>query len=216
MPDRVVVTVGTKRGLFVLESNSRRERWNLRGPYLKGWSIYHAVVDGRRTPTIHAAANSDFLGCTTFRGDLRGKSFTGTKKPPIPPKLLPGQMKMLKQYGISTAARIWHIEPGRPSERNVLYAGTAPAGLFRTDDGGKTWDAVAGLLRHPSRPTWTPGAGGMCLHSIQLDPAHSGRMFVGISSAGCFRTEDAGKKWTRINQSIPTHEGKPSDPNAGT
>lgn len=216
MPDRVVVPVGTKRGLFVLESNARRERWKLLGPFLKGWSIYHAVVDTRGTPAIHVAACSDFMGCTTFRGDLRGQSFRGAKRPPIPPQLLPGQLKMFKQYGISSSSRIWHIEPGLPGERRTLYAGTAPAALFRTDDDGKSWHPVEGLLRHPSRKTWTPGAGGMCLHSIQLDPTDSGRMVVGISSAGAFRTGDSGRTWTRINQSIPTLEGKPADPEAGT
>lgn len=216
MPDRIVLSVGTKRGLFFLESDARRDRWKLRGPFLMGWQIYHAILDARRTPTVHAAANSDFLGHTTFRGDWRKAKFTGAKKPPRPPKLFPKQVKTLEKWGISTANRVWHIQPARPAERNVLYAGTAPAGLFRSEDGGATWAPVQGLLRHPSRPTWTPGAGGMCLHSIQLDPANPRRMYVGISSAGVFRSDDDGESWKRINQDIPDLEGKPADPNAGT
>lgn len=216
MADRVVLSIGTKRGLFFLESDAKREKWNLRGPFVPGWSVYHAVVDARRAPTVHVAANSDFLGSTIFRGDWKKAKFDGAKKPPVPPKLLPAQMKILKQYGISSAARVWHVEPARPSEKDVLYAGTAPAGLFRSEDGGNTWAPVKGLLRHPSRPTWTPGAGGQCLHSIQLDPANARRMYVGISSAGVFRSDDDGATWKRINQDIPDLEGKPADPDAGT
>ena len=117
---------------------------------------------------------------------------------------------------MSMTPRIWHIEPGPAGEKKVLYAGTAPAGLFRSTDGGRTWRGVKGLNEHPTRKFWTPGAGGMCLHSIQIDPADSRRMFVGISAAGCFRTDDGGRSWTPINRAVAKYIGAPKDSQVGT
>ena len=208
MTDRVVVCAGTKRGLFLLESDKSRSSWKVSGPHLKGWQIYHAVIDTRSTPRLHAAALSNTFAATTASGDLAGLKFDAAKKPPIPPKLLPGQAKFIKKWKLPSDPRIWHVEPGRPSEKGVLYAGTAPAALFRTEDDGKTWEEVKGLSKHPSRNKWAPGAGGLCLHSIQLDPRDPKRMYVGISSAGVFRTDDAGKSWKAVNQGILGFEGK--------
>ena len=207
MTDRVVVCAGTKRGLFLLESDKARSSWKVSGPHLKGWQIYHAIVDTRGTPKLHAAAISNTFAATTASGELAGLKFDAAKKPPVPPKLTPGQAKFIKKWNLPSDPRIWHIEPGRPSEKGVLYAGTAPAALFRTDDDGKTWTEVKGLSKHPTRNKWTPGAGGLCLHSIQLDPRDPKRMFVGISSAGVFRTEDAGKSWKAVNKGITGYEG---------
>lgn len=216
MSDRVVVCAGTKRGLFLLESDSARARWKLSGPFLKGWEIFHAVIDTRGTPTIHAASVQGTFGTNVMTGDLRGRKFRAAKHPPVPPKLLPSQLKTIRKWGISTAPRVWHIEPGRPSEPGVLYAGTAPAGLFRSDDHGKSWEEVRSLTRHPSRKHWTPGAGGMCLHSIQLDPHDKDCMIIGISSAGCFRTDDGAKTWKPINRGVAMFPGPPKDSGVGT
>lgn len=207
MPDKVVVSVGTKRGLFLLESNRRRSNWTVSGPHLKGWQIYHAVVDTRSTPRLHAAALSDTFAATTAAGELAGRKFDAAKKPPIPPKLLPGQAKFIQKWKLPSDPRIWHIEPGRAGEKGVLYAGTAPAALFRSEDDGKTWAEVKGLSKHPSRKNWTPGAGGLCLHSIQLDPSDSKRMWVGISAAGIFRTDNGGASWKPVNKGITSFEG---------
>lgn len=208
MPDKVVVCVGTKRGLFLLESDPSRSSWTMSGPHLKGWQIYHAIVDTRATPRLHAAAVSNTFAATTASGELSGRTFEAAKKPPVPPKLLPGQLKWIKKWNLPSEPRIWHIEPGRPSERGVLYAGTAPAALFLSEDDGKSWAEVKGLSKHPSRKNWTPGAGGLCLHSIQLDPRDPKRMWVGISSAGVFRTDNGGKTWKPVNKGVTSSEGK--------
>lgn len=207
MPDRVFVCAGTKRGLFVFESDRGRSTWKSSGPHLKGWQIYHAVVDMRGTPRLHVAAVSNTFAATTASADLKGLKFDAAKKPPIPPKLLPGQAKWIRKWKLPSDPRIWHIEPGRAGEKGVLYAGTAPAALFRTQDGGKTWREVKGLSRHPTRKNWTPGAGGLALHSIQLDPYDGKRMYVGISSAGVFRTDNDGKSWKPANKGITAFEG---------
>lgn len=207
MPDRVVVCVGTKRGLFILQSDRRRASWSVEGPLLKGWQIYHAVVDARGTPRVHAAALSTAFAATVASGELSGLKLEASKAPPVPPKLLPGQAKFIKQWNLPADPRIWHVEPGHAKEKGVLYAGTAPAALFRSEDDGRTWAEVKGLSKHPSRKNWTPGAGGMCLHSIQIDPKDPRRMFVGISSAGVFRTVDGGKHWMPVNNGITSFEG---------
>lgn len=217
MADKVVVCVGTKRGLFLCESDRSRSAWKLSGPHLKGWQIYHAVIDTRGTPRVHAAAVSNTFAATTASGDLAADlKLEAAKKPPIPPKLLPGQLKFIKKWKLPSEPRIWHVQPGRASEKGVLYAGTAPAALFRSEDDGKTWAEVKGLSKHPSRKNWMPGAGGLCLHSIQLDPRDPKRMFVGISSAGAFRTENGGASWKPINAGITSFEGKVIKSGVGT
>lgn len=216
MADCVVVCAGTKRGLFLLESDAARARWRVSGPFLKGWEIFHAVVDTRRTPTIYAAAVQGSFGTNVMTADLRGRKFRAAKRPPIPPRLLPSHLKTIRKWGISATPRVWHIEPGRASEKGVLYAGTAPAALFRSEDDGKSWKEVRSLTQHPSRPHWTPGAGGMCLHSIQLDPRDPDRMYVAISSAGCFRTDDGAKSWRVINQGLAIFPGAPKHVGVGT
>jgi photosystem II stability/assembly factor-like uncharacterized protein len=118
-----------------------------------------------------------------------GKSWTTAKQNPAFPEK--SAMKL---------ERIWHLEPGRPSEPQVLYAGVAPAALFRSEDGGVTWGEIETLTQHPTRSRWHPGAGGLCLHSIVVDPSDEKRMFVGISAVGVFRTEDGGATWTVANQ----------------
>jgi hypothetical protein len=216
MADRVVLCVGTKRGLFVFGSDARRDRWTLRGPFLKGWEVNHAVVDTRGTPAIQAAGYSMAFAATTFRGDLAGRKFDGAKKPPVPPALPPKAAGFVKKYGIPSAPRVWHLEPGRASERGVLYAGTAPAALFRSEDDGKTWNEVRSLTRHPTRKNWNPGAGGQCLHSIQLDPLDERRMYVAISAGGCFRTDDGMRTWTPINRGVAKFVGAPKGNSTAT
>ena len=216
MADRIVVCVGTKRGLFLLQSDRRRERWSQRGPFLKGWPIFHATVDVRGTPRLYAAGASDTFATTVFAGDVAARKLTGAKKPPVPPKLPPKPLAFAKKYSIPVAPRVWHVEPARAAERNVLYAGTAPAGLFRSEDAGRTWEEVTSLTRHPTRKHWMPGAGGMCLHSIQCDPADSRRMYVGISAAGVFRTDDGGKSWTPINRGVAMFDGAAKNSGVGT
>jgi len=182
-----VVLVGTRKGLFVLESDEERREWRLEGPQLPGWSIFHAVVDPR-DDTIYAASNNEVFGATVHRSHDRGRSWARTE-----------QLGLPEESGLKLE-KTWHVEPGRDGEDGRLWLGAAPGVLFRTDDGGETWDAVEGVLGHETRDRWNPGAGGMCCHSIALDPDEPERMYIGISAAGVFRSEDGGESWTPANQ----------------
>jgi photosystem II stability/assembly factor-like uncharacterized protein len=182
-----LILVGTRKGLFVLEGDEGRTEWRLEGPLLPGWSVFHAVVDPR-DGAIHAATNSEIYDANLHRSTDRGANWERAENLGLPPE---SDLKL---------ERTWHIEPGREGEDGRLWLGAAPGALFRSDDGGVTWKAVESLLHHETREHWHPGAGGMCCHSIQLDPAEPGRMYVGISAAGVFRSEDGGESWTPANK----------------
>jgi len=209
MAKRILLSVGTKRGLFLLESNGARRQWKVTGPLLKGWTVPYAVLDTRGAPRLHAAASSYTYAPTTLSADLKKLDFKPADRPPAFPKLNPSAAKFVKQYGLDASNRIWNITPGPERQKKVLYAGTAPAGLFRSDDRGKTWEPVEGLNRHPTRKDWAPGAGGQCLHSIQVDPHDPDRMYVAISAAGAFRTDDGGETWKPINSCVASYVGAP-------
>src|SRR5258708_884796 len=166
-----LLLVGTKKGLFLLTSDDRL-RWELRGPFLRGKEVHHAMRDPR-TGRIFATSNDAWFGSEIVYSDDLGETWTAATRQPA----------FAEDAGLKIE-RIWHIEPGRATEPQVLYAGVAPAALFRSDDGGETWSEVAGLSTHATRSRWHPGAGGLCLHSIQVDPVNSERMFVGISAVG--------------------------------
>jgi photosystem II stability/assembly factor-like uncharacterized protein len=183
----VLVLLGTRKGLFLLEGGDARREWKLEGPFLTGWSVFHAVLD-TRDGTIHAATNSEVYGATVHRSSDRGRTWTRSQELGLP-----------EESGL-TLEKTWHVEPGREGEDGRLWLGAAPGVLFRTDDGGETWEPVEGILRHETRDRWYPGAGGMCCHSIQLDPEDPERMYVGISAAGVFRSDDGGESWTPANK----------------
>lgn len=187
MGDRTLLLVGTRKGLFVF-SSSDRKKWALDGPFQAGKEINHAIYDPR-TRRLFATANDAWFGSELVWSDDLGKTWTPAQTGP----------------GFSTESglkmeRIWHIEPGPSTEPKVVFAGVAPAALFRSDDAGATWKEVTGLTQHPSRPEWHPGAGGLCLHSIIVDPQNARRMFVGISAVGVLRTDDGGQSWKTMNK----------------
>lgn len=184
----VRVLVGTRKGLFTLSSDDRR-KWEVDGPTLKGWEVFHAVADPR-DGAIYAATNSPVYGATVHRSDDGGDTWTRAEEIGLP-----------EDTGL-TLEKAWHVEPGRPGEEGRLWLGAAPGVLFRTDDSGKTWEPAEGVLRHPTRDKWNPGAGGMCCHSIQLDPDEAQRMYIAISAAGTFRTEDDGETWEPANEGV--------------
>jgi hypothetical protein len=216
MAQRVVVSVGTKRGLFLLESGRTRKRWKVTGPLLKGWSVPYAFVDNRGAPRLHAGASSYTYGSTTLSADMRRHKFEAAKHPPKFPKLNPKAAKFAKDYGIDASGKLWMLAPGPEKQKKVLYAGTAPAGLFRSEDRGQSWEPVTGLNNHKTRKDWSPGAGGQCLHSFQIDPHDPNRMWVAISAAGAFRTDDGGTKWTPINSAVADYVGAPKESQVGT
>jgi photosystem II stability/assembly factor-like uncharacterized protein len=159
------------------------------GPLLAGWGVYHATVDAR-DGTLYTAANHTVYGPTVQRSSDRGRTWKRSQKIGLP-----------EESGLTLNAT-WHIEPGRPDEPGTLFLGGDPGVLFRSDDGGESWQPNRGILEHPTRERWMPGAGGMTLHSIQLDPRDLRRMYVGITSAGVFRTDDGGDSWIPRNKDV--------------
>ena len=194
----VAVLVGTRKGLFVLTGDETRREWAIDGPHLTGWEVFHAVRDPR-DGTLHAATNNFVYGATVHRSDDLGKTWERTEGLGLPED---SELKLEKT---------WHVEPGHASEKGTLWLGGAPGVLFRSDDGGGTWELVRGLFEHPTRDRWQPGAGGMCCHSIQVDPDEPNRLYVGISAAGVFRSEDRGESWTPANKGTAA-DFMPDDP----
>jgi photosystem II stability/assembly factor-like uncharacterized protein len=178
----VLLPVGTRKGLFLLRGDGN-ERWEVEGPLLPGWAVYHALIDPRSN-TLYAATNNFLYGATVHRSNDLGKTWERAEELGLPEE---SELKL---------AAAWHVEPGRDSE---LWLGGDPGVLFRSDDGGATWAVNRGLLEHPTRENWQPGAGGMCCHSIQLV---NGTMYVAISAAGAFRSDDGGETWTPINKDV--------------
>ena len=198
----VVVAVGTKKGLFVFASNKQRSRWQLSGPFLKGNDVNHATVDPR-TGVMYPTANDPWFGNRVSISNDLGETWHDCKVSPMFEEGSP----------LKAIERLWRIEPGRPSETGVMYCGVGPAALFRSEDGGEKWKEVPGLNNHPTRDRWFPGMGGLITHSIVLDPPNSKRMWVAISAAGIFRTDDGCKSWQPMNSSLKNVLAK-YDPNA--
>ena len=189
MPDATRILAGTRKGLFVLSSNDRRQ-WSTAGPYLAGKEVNHATVDPR-SGRLLATANDAWFGCQVMWSDNDGEDWTPATQSPS-----------FRETSARTLERIWHIAPSLAGPPGRLYAGVAPAALFVSDDGGDHWSEVEGLSAHPSHERWQPGAGGLCLHSMVFDGADPDRMWVGISAVGVFETEDGGDSWHTRNQGV--------------
>ena len=177
---------GTRKGLFVLRAE-RDEHWQVEGPLLSGWEVFHAVQDPR-DGVVYVCANNWTYGATVQRSRDLGQTWERSEALGLP-----------EQSGLMLE-KTWHVEPGHESEPGTLWLGAAPGALFRSDDGGESWKTVDGIVGHPTRERWQAGAGGMCTHSIQVDPAEPKRVYVGISAAGVFRTDDGGTTWTPANK----------------
>jgi hypothetical protein len=183
----VLLLCGTRKGLFLLRSDEGREDWQLEGPLLTGWSVYHATQDPR-DGSLQVAANNFVYGGTFQRSEDGGKNWERAEGLGLPED---GDLKL---------AETWHIEPGH--EDDEIWLGATPGVLFRSGDSGKSFAVVKSVLEHPTRDRWEPGAGGMCCHSIQLDPSDPNRMYIAISAAGAFRTDDGGESWAPKNQGV--------------
>jgi photosystem II stability/assembly factor-like uncharacterized protein len=189
----VLLLVGTMKGAFVLRSNGARERWEVGGPYFPGHSVYSMAYDdraGRRR--VWASTNSMHWGGVLRSSDDFGKTWTNPES---------ANVKFPEDTG-ATLRQIWKIRPGRASEPDKLYCGVEPAALFESLDGGESWSLNRGLFDHPHRPQWQPGGGGLCLHTISLDPSDRDRMLVAISTGGVYRTDDGGLSWSARNQGV--------------
>ncbi len=189
----VLLLVGTMKGAFVLRSDNSRKKWSVDGPHLRGTAVYAMFHDSRegRNRTF-AAANNTFFGSTLRHSDDFGKTWSEPERHPIK---FPEDSKR-------ALAQIWQIVPGRTSEPNVMYCGVEPAALFKSTDGGDTWEPDRGLMFHEHQPKWQPGAGGLCLHTIILDPDNADRMMIAISAAGVYRTDDGGETWRARNKGV--------------
>jgi photosystem II stability/assembly factor-like uncharacterized protein len=182
MAKKVLILLGTKKGAFILESADRRS-WELRGPFCETWPIHHASADPA-TATIYAGGGDSWFGPTVWRSDDLGTTWSHSSE------------GLAYAEGEDPIKAVWSVAPAGAS----LYAGVEPAGLFRSDDGGKSWTHIAGLRDHPSRPHWQPGGGGLILHSLVPHPDDARQLWVGISSAGVFHTDDGGASWNPRNQ----------------
>ncbi len=182
-----MILAGTRKGLFLLRGDEDRREWKVNDPLLPGWEIFHAVVDPR-DGTLYACTNSFVYGATVHRSRDLGQTWERADELGLPEE---SDLKL---------ERTWHLEPGHESQPETLWLGGAPGVLFRSDDRGKTWEPVRGVVEHPTREQWNPGAGGMCCHSIQLDPSDANRLYIGISAAGVFRTDDRGESWSPANK----------------
>jgi len=209
-----MVLVGTSKGGFIFSSNASRKRWQVGDMIFKSWSMMHMQMDPR-DQRLHAAVNHFVYGPSTHYSDDLGRTWTQAKQVPD----LPRPSKSGRPFSTpeemfdadkgdgpgdrpEKMIKVWHITPGRPSEPNVLYAGAQPASLFVSMDRGETWSLNEPLYDHPQRGKWNPGAGGLCLHSILLDPTNPDRMYVAVSAAGTYRTDDGGQTWSPYNKNV--------------
>ncbi len=231
---RVRLLVGTKKGAFVLNADGKRDKWEVSGPHFAGWEVYHAKASPVDPNRIYASQTSAWFGQVIQRSDDGGKTWHQPGTPASEPMTTPDGMpkgesnKFIYDTSPDTGKpltthqwydgtqhpwefkRVWHLEPSL-SDPNTVYAGVEDAALFRSTDGGQSWHELAGL-RDVQAAKWAPGAGGMGLHTILLDPGNPNRIFVAISAAGCFRSEDAGKTWKVITKGLKSNYIP--DPNA--
>jgi photosystem II stability/assembly factor-like uncharacterized protein len=219
----VRVLVGTRKGAFILTSDGKRENWDVSGPHFAGWEMYHIKGSPVAPNRLYASQSSSWFGQIIQRSDDGGKTWhqpgtpPGEVPAPGPPKTASnkfvydatpetGKPLITHQFYDGTQhpwefKRVWHIEPSL-TDPDTVYAGVEDAALFRSTDGGENWQELSGLRGHGTGPNWQPGGGGMCLHTIILDPGNPQRIYIAISAAGAFRTDDAGKNWKPINRGL--------------
>jgi len=217
----VRVLVGTKKGAFILSSDGKRENWDVSGPHFTGWEVYHLKGSPADPNRIYASQTSGWFGQIIQRSDDGGKTWHQPGTPPgetTTPEGMPKGESNKFVYDTEAAPltthqfydgtqhpwefkRVWHIEPSL-NDPDTAYAGVEDAAIFKTTDGGKSWKEIPDLRGHATGTKWQSGAGGMCLHTIILDPSDPNRIWIAISAAGAFRTDDGGKNWRPINKGL--------------
>ncbi len=229
---RVRVLVGTRKGAFVLTSDGKREKWEISEPHFAGWEIYHMKGSPVNPDRIYASQTSSWFGQIIQRSNDGGKTWEVPGGEPMPkPGEFPSGKSNKFVYNTSAESgkpltthqwydgtqhpwefqRVWHLEPSL-ADAETVYAGVEDAALFRSTDGAMNWQELAGLRGHGTGPNWQPGAGGMCLHTVILDRTNPNRIYIAISAAGAFRTDDGGKTWKPINRGL--YSKYLPDPNA--
>jgi photosystem II stability/assembly factor-like uncharacterized protein len=197
----VRVLVGTKKGAFILTSDGARKTWKVDGPHFPGWEMYHLKGSPIDPDRLYASQSTGWFGQLIQRSDDGGVTWT-----PMDNKFVYDGIPGTHMWYDGTPhpwefKRVWHLEPSL-TDRDVVYAGVEDAALFKSVDGGASWAELSGLRTHGTGAQWQPGAGGLCLHTIVLDPTNANRIFVAISAAGAFRTDDGGVTWTPINKGL--------------
>ncbi|TMG63171.1 MAG: exo-alpha-sialidase [Chloroflexi bacterium] len=210
----VRVLVGTRKGAFVLTSDGSRKSWRIEGPHFAGWEIYHVKGSPADPKRLYASQSSGWFGQVLQRSNDGGKTWEAAGND----FQYEGTTGTHTWYDGSPHAwefkRVWHIEPSL-SDPEMIYAGVEDAALFASRDGGSTWAEMPGLRTHETAPSWAPGAGGLCLHTIVIDPTNPDRMFIAISAAGVFRSEDAGKSWQPANRGLRSNTMPDEDAEVG-
>jgi photosystem II stability/assembly factor-like uncharacterized protein len=202
---RIRVLVGTRKGAFLLSADGRRRSWRVEGPLFGGWEIYHLKGSPAQPERLYASQSSNWFGQVMQRSDDGGATweavgnqfaYEGVPGPHLWYDGTPHPWEF---------KRVWHLEPAL-DDADTVYAGIEDAALFRSTDGGRSWQEMAALRTHASGPQWSPGAGGMCLHTILLDRANPQRLHVAISAAGTFRSDDAGTSWRPVNKGLRSEQ----------
>jgi len=210
----VRVLVGTRKGAFVLTSDGSRKSWRIEGPHFAGWEIYHVKGSPADPKRLYASQSSGWFGQVLQRSNDGGKTWEAAGND----FQYEGTTGTHTWYDGSPHPwefkRVWHIEPSL-SDPEMIYAGVEDAALFASRDGGSTWAEMPGLRTHETAPSWAPGAGGLCLHTIVIDPTNPDRMFIAISAAGVFRSEDAGKSWQPANRGLRSNTMPDEDAEVG-
>jgi len=198
---KVRVLVGTRKGAFILESDGKRQKWDVSGPHFAGWELYHLKGSPADPNRLYASQTSGWFGQMIQRSNDGGKTWEAMDN-----KFVYDGVPGTHQWYDGKPhpwefKRVWHLEPSL-TDPDKVYAGVEDAALFHSTDGGKSWQELPGLRGHGTGPRWQPGAGGMCLHTILLDPSNHSRIYIAISAAGAFRSDDAGVTWKAINQGL--------------
>jgi photosystem II stability/assembly factor-like uncharacterized protein len=211
---KIRLLVGTRKGAFILTADGARTDWQIAGPFFPGWEIYHVKASPVNPDRIYASQTSAWFGQLIQRSDDGGATWSAAGND-FQYDGLPGT----HQWYDGTPhpwefKRVWHLEPSLTCA-DTVFAGVEDAALFKSTDAGQSWQELSGLRRHGTGPAWQPGAGGMCLHSIIIDPQNADRMFIAISAAGAFRTDDAGQSWKPINRGLVSNHIPDPDAEVG-
>lgn len=204
---RVKILVGTRKGAFVITSDASRRKWEISDPLFPGWEVFHLTASPVMPGRLYASQSTQWFGQLIQRSDDGGASWHAMSN------------KFVYEGGIGTHRwhwgdgtphiwefeRIWHLEPS-PDDPDVIYAGAADAALFRSVDGAEQWVELPGIRQHESASGWEPGAGGLCLHTIVLPPGERDQIFVGVSAAGFFKSDDGGATWRVSNKGLHSFE----------